>query len=368
MAYVAVKGGQKAIEKSIERLKYKRLEQKKSIKTEDIEASFRLLIDQVLSESSLYSRELAAIALKQAEGSVEEAVFLLRAYRSTLPRKYYSRIAESSSMFVERRISAAFKDIPKGQILGASFDYTHRLVDFELKDETDEDAKKFFRKVESKLKKDEAKIEQFPKVVDYLKSEGLIESHEPDNTEPKDTTKETLKFPASRSERLQILQRGMSQAVIGLGYASLRGYGAVHPTVAELRVGQLPLTIENPNNPTSEEDSYSIGSVEITEVESLVPVTKLLKDGSHEINFEIGYGITLGQNETKAIAMSILDQCLERKDEGFATSDEEFVLYHVDSIEATGFISHLKLPHYVTFQAKLNSARKVKGNSDEEEI
>ena len=28
---------------------------------------------------------------------------------------------------------------------------------------------------------------------------------------------------------------------------------------------------------------------------------------------------------------------------------------HIDSVEATGFISHLKLPHYVTFQSKLDS-------------
>lgn len=368
MAYVAVRGGQEAINESIKQLQVKRLCCKSSIDTKLLEGSMRLLIDQVISEASLYSRELAAIALKQAEGSVEEAVFLLRAYRSTLPRKYYSRTAESSSMIVERRISSAFKDIPGGQILGASFDYTHRLIDFELKNENDEDAKKLMRKIENKLRKEEGEIVQLPKVIDYLKKEGLIQTIEEDNEEPRDATKETLKFPASRSERLQILQRGMSQAIIGLGYASLRGYGAVHPTIGELRYGKLPITIENPNNPEDEEDSYSIGYVEVTEVESLVPVTKLLRDGTHEINFDIGYGITLGQNETKTIAMSILDQCLERKDENFATSDEEFVLYHVDSIEATGFISHLKLPHYVTFQAKLNSARKVKGKDDEEEI
>ena len=35
-------------------------------------------------------------------------------------------------MVVERRISAIFKDLPGGQILGPTFDYTHRLLDFEL--------------------------------------------------------------------------------------------------------------------------------------------------------------------------------------------------------------------------------------------
>jgi len=56
--------------------------------------------------------------------------------------------------------------------------------------------------------------------------------------------------------------------------------------------------------------------------------------------------------------MSLLDQCLERPENGHAVHDEEFVLLHVDSVEATGFISHLKLPHYVTFQSELDSVRK----------
>ncbi len=365
MAYVAVQGGVEAIEKSIKLLKLSRLKSCKSMDVDSIKDSMRLLIDQVISESSLYSRKLAAIALKQSEGSVEEAVFLLRAYRSTLPRKYYSRVVESEDMLVDRRISSAFKDIPKGQILGTTFDYEHRLLDFELTKETDEDAKRFVDEFLKELKEtDEDRY--FPKVIDYLIKEGLMEKREKDNSEPKDATKETLKFPASRGERLQILQRGMSQSVIGLGYASLRGYGAVHPTIGELRVGSLPVLIPNSTNVEDEDDSYYIGDIVVTEVESLIPINKKLDDGTNEINFDLGYGISLGQNETKAIAMSILDQCLDNKDNNFATSDDEFVLYHVDSIEATGFISHLKLPHYVTFQSKLNSARKVK--KDEKEI
>ncbi len=39
-----------------------------------------------MSEGSLYDRELAALAIKQARGDLVEAIFLLRAYRTTLPR------------------------------------------------------------------------------------------------------------------------------------------------------------------------------------------------------------------------------------------------------------------------------------------
>ena len=170
--------------------------------------------------------------------------------------------------------------------------------------------------------------------------------------------------------RSQILSRGMTQAVTALGYASLRGYGVVHPTVGELRVGQLPISVPDPLQPEREEDSYYIGEIKVTEVESLIPVTITDPNGEKELEFKVGYGITMGQNETKAIAMSILDTCLESEDKGFAVNDEEFVLYHIDAVEATGFISHLKLPHYVTFQSKLNSMRKTKKEQadDEKEI
>ena len=82
----------------------------------------------------------------------------------------------------------------------------------------------------------------------------------------------------------------------------------------------------------------------MTEVESLIPVTITDPNGEKELEFKVGYGITMGQSETKAIAMSILDTCLESEDKGFAVNDEKFVLYHIDAVEATGFISHLKLP------------------------
>lgn len=362
MAYVAVKGGKIAIEQSILRLKQERLRSGKAASVKTIENSMRLLVDQVMSEGSIYCPSLAALAIKQAEGSMEEAVFLLRAYRSTLPRRYYSTTVESADMQIERRISAAFKDIPGGQILGTSYDYTHRLLDFDLLEESDEQIQKILQQFKEADTDTIIAPEsmQMPKVTDYLRSQGFIDPIESDDSEPKDATKETLTFPCPRSMRLQILTRGMTQAVTALGYASLRGYGVAHPTVCELRVGRLPITIADPANGDDEENEYVIGEIKVTEVESLIPVTRRTEDGRKQISFEIGYGIAAGQNETKAIAMSILDQCLMHPESSFATSDEEFVLYHVDSIEATGFISHLKLPHYVTFQAKLNSARKVR--------
>jgi len=362
MAYVAVTGGHEAIEESVKRLKYERFKKEKSLSAEEIEGTMRGLIDQVMSESSIYDEKLASVAIKQSEGSPEESVFLLRAFRSTLPRKHYSKIVESDSMEIERRISSGFKDIPGGQILGSTYDYTHRLIDFNLvKKEDLEFIQNWIENFNSSydIKEGPSSL-RLPKVMDYLRKEGIMPSVEDVDNVPKDITKDTLSFPTERSERLQILTRGQTGAVTALGYASLRGFGSVHPTIGELRVGNFPVYIGSPlEHVSSEENSYYIGDFKATEVESIITTTKKNPDGTKEEQFEIGYGICFGQNETKAIAMSILDRCLEIGGDS-PTHDEEFILYHIDSVEATGFISHLKLPHYVTFQSKLDSVRKTR--------
>ena len=40
--------------------------------------------------------------------------------------------------------------------------------------------------------------------------------------------------------------------------------------------------------------------------------------------------------------------------------DEEFVLAHSDNVEASGFVQHLKLPHYVDFQSELVTVRALR--------
>lgn len=377
MGYVAVKGGELAIEESLKRLRYERLKRGVVLSRRRIEGAMRGLVDQVMSESSLYNEMVAALAIKQAEGSPEEAVFLVRAYRSTLPRKHYSRVAGGDEMTVERRISASFKDIPGGQILGATYDYTHRLIDFGLEEESDEGAVEWVKEYEREQeeaqdtqgrgdKAGKTDLRGLPKVLDYLRAEGLVPCCPQDNREPDDVTRESVQFPTSRSERLQILTRGQTGAVTSLGYAALRGYGAAHPTVGELRIGHLPVYVDNPLNESNEkEDAYYIGEVKLTEVESLFMTDVQNADGQKEIEFSIGYGTCFGQNETKAIAMSILDRCLEIDNPQGPLGDEEFVLLHVDSVESSGFIAHLKLPHYVTFQSKLDSVRKTKTSKEQ---
>ena len=376
MGYVAVRGGGKAIEESLKLLEYQRVSASSAWGTDEIEGTFPELVDQVMGEASLYAPRLAALALKQAQGSPDEAVFLLRAFRSTLERPYVSRPVDTGAMRVNRRVSAAFKDVPGGQVLGATRDYSHRLLAFDLETEGVEELAEKRSCLRAHFDEAAEAVEEgvpatMPRVLDYLRGQGLLPAVADDATAPVDATMVPLSFPAPRSVRLQTLARGMTQAVEALGYAAIRGFGPAHPTVGELRSGRVAVAVDHPLEAGDEQDAYYLGSVPVTEVESVFEsegesdagdgaATATRSDGG--LSLAIGYGLVFGRAETKAIAMSVLDHCLERGDKRFPTEDEEFVLYHVDGVEATGFISHLKLPHYVTFQSKLSS---VRGTRDE---
>lgn len=363
MGYVAVTGGEQAIAASLDLNELRRVEAGRSVAVEDILATMPDLVNQVQSEGSLWAPKIAAVAIKQACGSVEEAVFLMRAYRSTLERLYTSRVVDTDGMRAGRRISAAFKDIEGGQILGATRDYSHRLIEFELADETVSDARERAREIRARLSAPAdadaaALLDRVPRVLTYLRSIDMVRDWPVDDTEPVDITKTPLSFPAPRSVILQALSRGLTQAVVAIGYAAIRGFGLSHPTVGELRRGTVAIEIDAPgaSGDAAAEDAYYLGSIPVTEVESLIVSDEEDGDGGHRSALDVGYGLVMGDDESKAIAMSVLDHSLRADDVRFPTQDQEFVLYHIDGVEATGFISHLKLPHYVTFQSKLDSA------------
>jgi alpha-D-ribose 1-methylphosphonate 5-triphosphate synthase subunit PhnI len=121
----------------------------------------------------LYDPDLAALAIKQSWGDLVEAIFLLRAYRTTLPRFYYSEPLDTQEMHLQRRISAIYKDVPGGQKLGPTFDYIHRLLDFKLAAEGNEYA----------VPQAEASGDAVPLVVDMLNQEGLIQQELPAGAE-----------------------------------------------------------------------------------------------------------------------------------------------------------------------------------------
>lgn len=352
--YVAVKGGEKAIKNAHKLLAEDRRGDTDcpQVQAQQIEQQLSLSVSRVMAEGSLYDKGLAALAIQQARGDLIEAIFLIRAYRTTLPRLAYSKPIQTSDMQIERRVSATFKDLPGGQILGPTFDYTHRLIDFELAPQVAESAQS-------------PRDETMPRVLDnLLNHEGLIQREpvpdDEDSQEVGDLTRESLDFPADRDIRLQNLARGDEGFILSLGYSTQRGYARNHAFVGEIRVGAVELVIE----PEELGFDISIGDLDLTECET---VNQFAGSRTEPPQFTRGYGLTFGQNERKTIAMALVDRALRAREMGenidAPAQDEEFVLAHSDNIQASGFVEHIKLPHYVDFQAELELVRRMRAES-----
>jgi alpha-D-ribose 1-methylphosphonate 5-triphosphate synthase subunit PhnI len=361
--YVAVKGGESAIQKSYERLNEQRRGQKHiaELNVQQIQEQLKLAVDRVMTEGSLYDPELAALAIKQSSGDLVEAIFLLRAYRTTLPRFGSTLPLQTANMRLDRRISATFKDLPGGQMLGPTFDYTQRLLDFSLLASQEEPtADEFVAPSEQSPSNQEAS--HFPRVVDLLNDEALIEkSSSIQDAEPSvDLTREPLSFPASRATRLQNLARADEGFLLSMAYSTQRGYSHTHPFVGEIRMGSLEIEID------VEELGFAIsmGDIEFTECEM---INQFAGNKSTPPQFTRGYGLTFGHCERKAMAMSLVDRALRAEELGEKVDSpaqmQEFVLSHSDSLEASGFVQHLKLPHYVDFQSELELVRKMRTQS-----
>jgi alpha-D-ribose 1-methylphosphonate 5-triphosphate synthase subunit PhnI len=362
MGYVAVKGGQEAIENALELADVFRWKNSgEPLQASQIRSQFRFLIDKVMGEASLYAPEQTALALQQCEGDVFEGAFMMRAFRATLQRRYYSAILDTRTMLVERRISSSFRDIPGGQILGPTRDYSLRLLDPEKAEMNAAAVEEFLSEVLGRDNGAAREIRTFGKVIDILIKEGLL-SPMPQDADSRvvDVTREAIKFPAPRSAVLQMLARAETGGLMALGYSTMRGFAAGgHGTIGELRVGWARVYLTDARG----RKRYT-GKVKLTECEMLAHVQLQKKTGQPTLSF--GYGLCYGQNETKAICMSMLDNSLRAPNPDLPANSQEFVLYHTDVIEAYGFTNHLKLPHYVTFQSGLQNVRDALKRSEVE--
>ena len=355
--YVAVKGGEAAIANAHRLLADRRRGDRSvpAIGIEQIVEQLALAVDRVMAEASLYDRTLAALAVRQSRGDMIEAIFLLRAYRTTLPRFGSSEPLDTAAMAIRRRVSATYKDLPGGQVLGPTYDYTHRLFNFALMNEGGEAAPR-----SAPVPLDAT----MPRVPDILGAEGLMEAEEPPEGDPRpfDLTRDPVSFPADRDVRLQSMARGDEGFLLGLGYSVQRGFGGTHPFVGEVRVGEVAVEF------VPEELGFAVdlGDVTLTECQMVNQF-----QGSKDVppQFTRGYGLVFGHSERKAMSMSLVDRALKARDFGEATNypaqQDEFVLYHADNVEAAGFVEHLKLPHYVDFQGELELIRRIRREREE---
>ncbi len=356
--YVAVKGGERAIENAHAWLAEERRGDTvvAELSIQQIREQLSLAVNRVMAEGSLYDPNLAALAIKQARGDLIEAIFLIRAYRTTLPRLGVSEPVDTGVMACDRRISATFKDLPGGQVLGPTFDYTHRLLDFKLAAEGNV----------PEAPSRPAEPADVPHVTEFLNREGLIEEARRDDTQPPDLTREPLEMPADRALRLQALARADEGFTLGLAYSTQRGYARNHAFVGELRIGTVPVEMDIPELGFAVE----IGEVCLTECET---INQFKGSKTEPPQFTRGYGLVFGQTERKAISMALVDRALRWEElgedfQGAPAQDAEFVLYHADNIQATGFLEHIKLPHYVDFQSELELVRKLRREAVEDQV
>ncbi|WP_432260589.1 carbon-phosphorus lyase complex subunit PhnI [Cupriavidus sp. TMH.W2] len=354
--YVAVKGGERAILNSYQMLDaYRRGDTAvPELTLAQIREQMPLAVSRVMAEGSLYDPHLAALALKQAAGDQIEAIFLLRAYRTTLARFGYTQPVDTGAMRLQRRISSTFKDVPGGQVLGPTYDYTQRLLDFSLEAGRDP---------EPLPPSPEPLAASMPRVTGLLEADELVEADAipAGDPTPPDLTREPLSFPASRAARLQNLARADEGFLLSMGYSTQRGYGNSHPFAAEIRYGtaEVELFVEELGF------AVTIGEIELTECQM---VSQFAGNADEAPRFTRGYGLVFGYNERKAMSMALADRAMRAEELGEAAdapaNDIEFMLYHSDNVEASGFVQHLKLPHYVDFQANLELLRRLRADQD----
>jgi alpha-D-ribose 1-methylphosphonate 5-triphosphate synthase subunit PhnI len=352
MSYVAIKGGVEAIRSSKHFFKTE-LRTDAALADDTIIKGMRFACDRIMAEGALYTEKLAARALRLSGGDMLEAAFYVRAHRSTCQRIGSAALIDTGDIQIIRRISSAFKDIKGGQILGPSCDYVIRLFSSLKNREPDND---------DFLPCDNSSAIRAESALHSLRQEDRVVLLPNRESEPFDVTRSFPLPPYPRSGVMQIMARGETGALLAFAYTTMRGFGDVHPTIGDLRLGMADISFTHPLTG----NTVKVGIIRVTACETVGSFAADPQDG--KLRLAVGYGFCYGFNETKAIAMSILDLAMNHT--GYSVGGDaiaanpEIVVHHVDAIESMGFTNHFKLPHYVTFQADLQVFNKARNNNE----
>jgi alpha-D-ribose 1-methylphosphonate 5-triphosphate synthase subunit PhnI len=384
VGYAAARGGLDAILAAEELMRAKRDGgASPPLEISQLTERLNLGVDRVMGEAGLWAPDLAARALRQAEGDIIEAAHLLRAYRSTRPRLAAGLVTHPDEIEILRRIVPAYRVPPGPQLLGRTLDYVGRLLDdgtpsgpahrpaaadngqashphHPAAADTDGQASHPHHPAAADTD-GQAEDPDRPspgRLLDLLRSQGMIrDRRRDDDPEPHDVTREPVRPGVPRSARLSVMARAETGALVNLWYRNVLGPdGYIHEiTLGEVRHGRLPVRVAHPVTG----QPVRLGSVRVTEVEAIEDL-----DGPDEDRgvFDVGYGLCLGHNERKAIAMANLDIAVER--DGGRSALEQSVLMTTDGLDASGFLEHLKLPHYVTFRSMVDRKAAIRAAAE----
>lgn len=362
MGYVSARGGLDAIHAAERLVRRLRLTSDSNwLEETQILDKLRLLVDRVMSEAGLWDPRLAAAAVRQSEGDVTEAVHLLRAYRSTLPRFAYCETVDADAVRVRRRIVPAFQRVPGDQLLGRSVDYTARFLERTPDDQAREEAEKLRAQGtvgestdenlgasnDGQTSSNSSDVQSPRRLMELLREMDMLVDRLIDgDPEPFDITRSPARPPAPRSALLSSMSRAETGALVNQWYRNILGPdGYLHEvTLGEVRHGLLSVDVAHPVTG----ESVSVADVRVTEVEAIEDLDDIEEDRTR---FDVGYGLCFGHNERKAIAMANLDIACHR-DAG-RTQLEQSLLLTTDALDSAGFLEHLKLPHYVTFRSMI---------------
>lgn len=323
------------------------------VSVDQVLINFPEAIDRLMGEASLWDRHLAATAFLQARGDLPEAVHLLRAHRSTLPRLAVSEPVDPDELQLLRRIVPAHRSPDGPQLLGRTVDYTARLV-------REPGGADPLPPTEDLVGPDEATPvtvhEDRPpqRYSQWLAERGLlVDRTTGDDPEPFDLALQNVVLPAPRSALLSALAMAETGGLIAQWYRSILGpdgYADESVTLGDVRHGRLPVRVTHPHtgNPVQ------IGMIETSECEAMAHLDERGEDAS---KFQVGFGMAVGHNERKAISACILDLAAHRY-AGTPDGDtlQQVIMLTTDGLASNGFLEHLKLPHYVTFRSQVDRA------------
>ncbi|NNG19820.1 phosphonate metabolism protein PhnI [Naumannella sp. ID2617S] len=323
------------------------------VSVDQVERHFPEALDRLMGEAFLWDRRLAAIAFLQARGDLPEAVHLLRAHRSTLPRLAISEPVDPDEIELLRRIVPAHRSPDGPQLLGRTVDYTARLLRAPGTPDplpptadlaTEEPA-------ETRVTQPDRPPQRYSR---WLAERGLLmDRHDDSDPEPFDLSLQNVTLPAPRSALLSAMAMAETGGLIAQWYRNILGpdgYADEAVTLGDVRHGRLPVRVTHPHtgNPVV------VGKIETSECEAIAHLDERGEDTSR---FDVGFGMAVGHNERKAISMSVMDLAAHRyAASADGTALQQLIMMTTDGLASNGFLEHLKLPHYVTFRSMVDRA------------
>lgn len=307
----------------------------------DGEINIALLEEQVCAEAGLWETTVARRALDQAHGDVPHAVSMVRVWAATQPH-LRALTVEPDDVVVVRRLSSAYPQVPGGQWLGFSPDLIPRQLNWD--DPPSADAAPRLDEPGGADAPAPTRAAT-PRVRDLIGGAPMVPpAAGGDGADPASTI---VAPPFTRASRLSMLARAESGALVALSALILgRRQEAV---LVELTVGIATVRIPHPRTGAP----CAVAEVPITEVEVVLDA-----DVDGRPGLAMGWGATLGRVERRAISLALLDGAMLAEGElrEPLVLDDQTVIAATDGPATTGFVEHLRLPHYASFASYLAQA------------